>query len=193
MTSSAETPSLAPAPAPSSPVAPSKAAAAAAEDQSNSPEVPAPSASVASPSLPVPEVAPTPSTPKDDLTPAVLSLEATPAPQTPAQTSTNEAPIPSLEQKDEQKPPAHQPIPQTPQIYLTFLLLSGHRRTMNFEPATGIGRVKEVVWGGWNGGDWPAEDRPPAPSYLRVLHAGRMLQDDETLASTSVVIQSLPH
>lgn len=25
------------------------------------------------------------------------------------------------------------------------------------------------------------DERPPAPSYLRVLYLGRMLQDDETL------------
>lgn len=30
--------------------------------------------------------------------------------------------------------------------------------------------------------DWQ-DDRPPAPSYLRVLYLGRMLQDDETLSS----------
>jgi hypothetical protein len=28
--------------------------------------------------------------------------------------------------------------------------------------------------------DWQ-DERPPAPSYLRVLYLGRMLQDDETL------------
>jgi len=30
--------------------------------------------------------------------------------------------------------------------------------------------------------DWQ-DERPPAPSYLRVLYLGRMLQDDETLLS----------
>lgn len=33
-----------------------------------------------------------------------------------------------------------------------------------------------------NDTDWQ-DDRPPAPSYLRVLYLGRMLQDDETLNS----------
>lgn len=45
------------------------------------------------------------------------------------------------------------PVPQTPQTALTFLLVSGKRRTMLFEPETTIGRVKELVWNAWpNGG-----------------------------------------
>ncbi|KDR72663.1 hypothetical protein GALMADRAFT_38229, partial [Galerina marginata CBS 339.88] len=72
-------------------------------------------------------------------------------------------------------------VPQMPQTYLTFLLISGKRRTMSFEPETAIGRVKELVWNSWPA-DWQ-DDRPPAPSYLRVLYLGRMLQDDETLTS----------
>lgn len=43
-------------------------------------------------------------------------------------------------------------IPQTPQICLTFLLVSGRRRTMAFEPRTTVGRVKELVWSGWSSG-----------------------------------------
>uniref|UniRef100_A0A8H7XLS1 Ubiquitin-like domain-containing protein n=1 Tax=Psilocybe cubensis TaxID=181762 RepID=A0A8H7XLS1_PSICU len=74
-----------------------------------------------------------------------------------------------------------QPVPQTPQTYLTFLLISGKRRTMSFEPETAVGRVKELVWNSWPA-DWQ-DDRPPAPSYLRVLYLGRMLQDDESLAN----------
>lgn len=100
------------------------------------------------------------------------------------------------------------PVPQTPQTYITFLFLSGRRRLMNFEPDTTIGRVKELVWGAWSapstltstatpsadsdatpaalsspstGQPNDAEERPPAPSYLRVLYLGRMLQDDDTL------------
>ncbi|KAF9555628.1 hypothetical protein CPC08DRAFT_780203 [Agrocybe pediades] len=71
-------------------------------------------------------------------------------------------------------------VPQTPQTYLTFLLISGKRRTMAFDPETAIGRVKELVWNSWPA-DWQ-DDRPPAPSYLRVLYLGRMLQDDEVLS-----------
>ncbi|KAF8908600.1 ubiquitin-related domain-containing protein [Gymnopilus junonius] len=72
-------------------------------------------------------------------------------------------------------------VPQMPQTYLTFLLISGKRRTMSFEPETAIGRVKELVWNAWPS-DWQ-DDRPPAPSYLRVLYYGRLLQDDETLTT----------
>jgi hypothetical protein len=34
--------------------------------------------------------------------------------------------------------------------------------------------------------DWQ-DEHPPAPSYLRVLYLGKILQDDETLARTCVV------
>ncbi|KAF8799771.1 hypothetical protein BYT27DRAFT_7119759 [Phlegmacium glaucopus] len=70
-------------------------------------------------------------------------------------------------------------VPQTPQTYLTFLLISGRRRTMSFEPELTIGRVKELAWNSWPT-EWQ-DERPPAPSYLRVLYLGKMLQDDETL------------
>ena len=40
-------------------------------------------------------------------------------------------------------------VPQMPQIYLTFLLISGRRRTMSFEPESPIGRVKELAWNSW--------------------------------------------
>lgn len=52
---------------------------------------------------------------------------------------------------------------------------------MSFEPETTIGRVKELVWNGWPG-DWQ-DERPPAPSYLRILYLGKMLQDDDTLTN----------
>ena len=42
-----------------------------------------------------------------------------------------------------------QTVPQMPQTYLTFLLISGRRRTMSFEPESPIGRVKELVWNSW--------------------------------------------
>lgn len=46
----------------------------------------------------------------------------------------------------------NEPVPQMPQTYLTFLLISGKRRTMSFEPDTSIGRVKELVWNSWPAG-----------------------------------------
>lgn len=44
-------------------------------------------------------------------------------------------------------------IPQTPQVSITFLLVSGRRRTMTFEPETTVGRVKELVWNTWPNGE----------------------------------------
>ncbi|KAG6901075.1 hypothetical protein C0995_001162 [Termitomyces sp. Mi166 len=76
--------------------------------------------------------------------------------------------------------PTETHVPQTPQVYLTFLVISGRRRTMSFEPGTTVGRLKELVWNSWPS-DWE-DERPAAPSFLRVLYLGRMLQDDETLS-----------
>lgn len=77
----------------------------------------------------------------------------------------------------------HEVVPQMPQVPLTFLLVSGRRRSMNFEPETTIGRVKELVWNAWPS-EWQ-DERPPAPSYLRILYLGKILQDDDTLAKLS--------
>ncbi|KAJ6583171.1 hypothetical protein B0H10DRAFT_1701098, partial [Mycena sp. CBHHK59/15] len=72
--------------------------------------------------------------------------------------------------------------PHTPQTPLTFLLVSGRRRTMAFDPATTVGRVKELVWNAWpSDPEWQAE-RPPAPAFLRILYLGKILQDEDTLA-----------
>ena len=43
-------------------------------------------------------------------------------------------------------------VPQTPQVSLTFLLVTGRRRTMSFEPETTVGRAKELVWNAWPNG-----------------------------------------
>ncbi|EDR06633.1 uncharacterized protein LACBIDRAFT_294595 [Laccaria bicolor S238N-H82] len=102
-------------------------------------------------------------------------------------TSTSTAAILPIEpsMRVEQPPTIAQEVlvPQTPQTFITFLLISGRRRTMSFEPETTIGRVKELVWNGWPG-DWQ-DERPPAPSYLRILYLGKMLQDDDTLPQTA--------
>ncbi|RPD65301.1 hypothetical protein L226DRAFT_456020 [Lentinus tigrinus ALCF2SS1-7] len=80
---------------------------------------------------------------------------------------------------EEQAGAGEDSIPQTPQVSLTFLLVSGRRRTMSFEPETTVGRVKELVWNAWPN-DWQ-DERPPAPSYLRILHLGKILQDEDSL------------
>jgi len=74
-------------------------------------------------------------------------------------------------------------VPQMPQTSLTFLLVSGRRRTMSFGSDTTVGRVKELVWNAWPA-EWQ-DERPPAPSYLRILHLGKILQDEDTLAQLS--------
>ncbi|KAF7794002.1 hypothetical protein EIP86_005129 [Pleurotus ostreatoroseus] len=47
---------------------------------------------------------------------------------------------------DEASPPE---VPLMPQVSLTFLLVSGKRRSMTFEPETTVGRTKELVWNAW--------------------------------------------
>ena len=115
---------------------------------------------------------------------------------------------------------AEPPVPQPPQVALTFLLVSGRRRNMTFESETTVGRVKELTWNAWPNGtlrrgdalaavlvgsrrphlyscpansiiistthiclaEWQ-DERPPAPSYLRILYLGKILQDEDTLES----------
>ncbi|KIY66015.1 hypothetical protein CYLTODRAFT_399491 [Cylindrobasidium torrendii FP15055 ss-10] len=81
-------------------------------------------------------------------------------------------------------------IPHTPQVNLTFLLVSGQRRTMTFEPTQSVGRVKELLWTTWPS-DTP-DERPPAPSFLRVLYRGRVLQDDSLLKDVPFPIDTPP-
>ncbi|KAJ3782103.1 hypothetical protein GGU10DRAFT_87095 [Lentinula aff. detonsa] len=79
-------------------------------------------------------------------------------------------------------------IPQTPIVSVCFLMISGRRRVMTFEPETTVGRVKELVWNTWpSGPDWQ-EERPSTPSHLRILHLGKILQDEETLTGEFPVI-----
>lgn len=80
------------------------------------------------------------------------------------------------------------PIPQTPQVSLCFLLISGKRRVMSFDPETTVGRVKELVWNAWPS-DWQ-DEQPPTPWHLRVLHLGKILQDDDTLKGLSFAVHT---
>jgi len=70
-------------------------------------------------------------------------------------------------------------VPQTPQAFLTFLLVSGKKRTMSFEQDTTIGRVKELIWNAWPSGmcsfHFPSfihphclrvERRPPTSAFI---------------------------
>ncbi|KAF9240416.1 hypothetical protein BU15DRAFT_61430 [Melanogaster broomeanus] len=81
-----------------------------------------------------------------------------------AYTTTSDGPTDTAHGNDSAEPQ----IPQTPQVTLTFLLVSGRRKTQSFDPQTTVGRVKELVWNAW-----PARD------------AGKILQDDDTLLPLS--------
>ena len=60
---------------------------------------------------------------------------------------------------------AAESVPQTPQTYVTFLQISGRRRTMAFDPETTIRRLKELVWNSWPGGT--------VSLFLEGVHLGR--------------------
>lgn len=45
-------------------------------------------------------------------------------------------------------------VPADPQASVTFLLVSGKRRTMSFQPGLTVGRVKELVWNSWPTGEF---------------------------------------
>ncbi|QRV82143.1 ubiquitin-like Rad60 SUMO-like protein [Ceratobasidium sp. AG-Ba] len=84
--------------------------------------------------------------------------------------------------------PAPQPEPATApnptDIAVTFLLITGTRQTMHFPPSMTFGRAKEAFWGAWTPEN--AADKPPASSFLRVLHMGKILSDDQTLAAAKL-------
>ncbi|KAJ3906661.1 hypothetical protein F5879DRAFT_629001 [Lentinula edodes] len=83
-----------------------------------------------------------------------------------------------------------QAIPQAPIVSVCFLMISGKRRVMTFEPETTVGRVKELVWNTWpSGPDWQ-EERPSTPSHLRILHLGKVLQDEDTLEACDFPIHT---
>lgn len=56
------------------------------------------------------------------------------------------------EEAKEQEGEDARTAPHTPQASVTFLLVNGKRRTMQFDPETTVGRVKELVWNTWPNG-----------------------------------------
>ena len=103
-------------------------------------------------SLSVPEYPPLPPLPTafsmQDV-PAALGAAALPATTTTTTTMTPTRGPPT----NGTQTPTESHIPQTPQVSLTFLLVSGYRKTQSFEPEITVGRVKELVWNAW-----PARD-----------------------------------
>ena len=68
-------------------------------------------------------------------------------------------------------------VPQMPQVALTFLTITGKRRTMSFDPEATIGRVKELVWNAWPNGEQPSFLTGALfPSLPLSLRASRVLR-----------------
>jgi hypothetical protein len=71
------------------------------------------------------------------------------------------------------QPQPLEPVPRTPQTFLTLLLVSGTRKTMSFEPETAIGRVKELIWNAWPTGKRTCQDRGTSCISTEWLQIGR--------------------
>lgn len=75
-------------------------------------------------------------------------------------------------------------VPATPKVSITLLLVSGRRRTAEFEKQTTVGELKEIVWSTWPG-EW-SDELPPSASFLRILYLGRILTDETVLSSLNL-------
>ncbi|WVQ98242.1 hypothetical protein IAU59_005365 [Kwoniella sp. CBS 9459] len=82
--------------------------------------------------------------------------------------------------------------PPVPKVHIKALIISGQSRALSFEPELTVGRMKELIWNSWPS-DWTDPAQPPSPSYLRILHAGRILQDDSTLSSNNLPVSDTPN
>jgi len=71
-----------------------------------------------------------------------------------------------------------------PKVCINLLLVSGRRRTLDFDPKTTVGQLKEVVWSTWPS-EW-SDELPPSAAFLRILHLGRVLPDDTSLSSLNL-------
>ncbi|KAF8624329.1 hypothetical protein AX17_007157 [Amanita inopinata Kibby_2008] len=146
-----------------------------------------PSSSLPEPSSPPSSPLPTPSMPSTSPSPPPSS----PMPSPPLQHQQPQI-LTQLQTQAQEAANVVASPPQTPQAFITFLLITGRRRTMSFDPEMTVGRVKELVWNTWPEDiEWQNE-RPPAPSYLRLLYLGKMLQDDDMLTKLKLPI-SHPH
>ncbi|WRT64608.1 uncharacterized protein IL334_001541 [Kwoniella shivajii] len=113
-------------------------------------------------------------------------------PTTPPSTSIPSHPLdPSIPSKPAVEETSISSIPPTPKVNLKVLLISGQSKVLSFEPELTIGRTKELIWSSWPS-EWTDPAQPPSPSYLRILHAGRILQDDSTLSSNNLPATESP-
>jgi hypothetical protein len=81
-------------------------------------------------------------------------------------------PPPEGEQEEEEETGAV--VPQVPQTLVQFLLVSGRRRSMAFDPETTVGRVKELVWNTWPNGTLSFALAPPPPTHVHMHIAARL-------------------
>ncbi|RXK35202.1 hypothetical protein M231_07535 [Tremella mesenterica] len=77
--------------------------------------------------------------------------------------------------------------PSKPMIHLRVLIISGQSHLFTFEPTFTVGRVKELIWSMWPS-EWVSPAQPPSPSFMRILFAGRILEDDSTLICEFFII-----
>jgi len=91
-------------------------------------------------------------------------------------------PLESEENETSQKGKITPPVPM---VHLRALIISGESHVFTFEPETTVWRMKELIWSMWPS-SWTSPTQPPSPSFLRILHAGRILGDDSTLASNGL-------
>jgi hypothetical protein len=73
-----------------------------------------------------------------------------------------------VQQQQEEETGAPAAVPQVPQTLVQFLLVSGRRRSMAFDPETTVGRVKELLWNTWPNGT----STSPPPTTSPPSHMG---------------------
>jgi len=81
-------------------------------------------------------------------------------------------------------------VPQVPQTLVQFLLVSGRRRSMAFDPETTVGRVKELVWNTWPNGtsSFPSRFLPHPRTHA---HAGAPLPYGPTKCAAATGLDSV--
>ncbi|ORY06830.1 hypothetical protein K493DRAFT_273933 [Basidiobolus meristosporus CBS 931.73] len=72
-------------------------------------------------------------------------------------------------------------------VRITFLLLSGKRHSLTFQPSNTIGEVKQYLFDNWPS-EW-TEGQPTSPASLKIVHLGRFLENSSTIASTKINTQ----
>ncbi|CAG7847292.1 SubName: Full=Uncharacterized protein {ECO:0000313/EMBL:CCA71021.1} [Serendipita indica DSM 11827] len=70
----------------------------------------------------------------------------------------------------------------SPAVSLTFLLLSGKRKTLEFEQTETIANIKQRLVNEWPP-EWQDEVKPASIASIRLLFLGRLLADDEVLSA----------